>query len=121
MFGGEGRDLLIGGLGVDRISGDGEQDILIAGITRLDADNTALNAVRAEWTSRRSYEDRVANLRAQPNPTFGDRLNEDYFLRKGMEVSDDAGGNFLSGEDERDWFFAQVTDVLDIVLGEELN
>ncbi len=121
IFGGLGRDILIGGLGIDRMAGGDEQDILIAGLTRHDFNDAALYSIRDEWTSRRSYEERVANLRGEDNPTFADRLNGDNFLRKGIEVADDAGENVLSGEEERDWFFAQVSDVLDIEPGEELN
>jgi Ca2+-binding RTX toxin-like protein len=121
LMGGLGRDILIGGLGLDRLVGGDEQDILIAGQTRHDANDEALNAIRDEWISRRSYEDRVANLRGQDNPSFADRLNGDFFLRSGIEVLDDAGGNSLSGEAERDWFFALLADVVDLVPGEELN
>jgi Ca2+-binding RTX toxin-like protein len=42
-----GRDLLIGGAGADRIVGNEDDDVLIAGFTRYDADPTALAAIRS--------------------------------------------------------------------------
>jgi hypothetical protein len=116
-----GRDILIGGRNPDRINGGDDQDILIGGLTIHDADDAALLAIRAEWISRRTYEERVANLRNEVNPTFDDRLNGEYFLRTNIEVIDDGGGNALSGELERDWFFASLGDAHDQMPGEELD
>ena len=121
LWGGVGRDILIGGIGVDRMAGGDDDDILIAGYTRHDGNDEALFAIRLEWNSRRSYEERVANLHGEDNPTFNDRLNGDYFLRDGIEVGDDDGGNALAGEASRDWFFATFLDSTDIAADELLN
>lgn len=121
LFGGLGRDLLIGGRQVDRLDGGGGEDILIAGITQHDNNEAALLAILAEWTSRRTYGERVANLRNQNNPTFNNRLNSDYFLVDGVDVIDDAGDNTVLGVDALDWFFAQLSDATDRQFGEQLN
>ncbi len=121
LFGGIGRDLLIGGRQVDRIAGGDDDDLLIAGLTVHDGVDAELFAIRGEWTSSRSYDERVANLRNQANPTFDDRLNGDVFLIDGVDVIDDVAGNTLFGEIAQDWFFAELGDLTDQQAGEELN
>ena len=130
LLGEAGRDVLNGGAGAtsssavkgsDRLAGGEGEDILIGGSTRHDQHDEALLSILAEWTSRRSYASRVANLRAQPNPTFGSRLNGPYFLRGRIEVIDDFDPDALSGEADRDWFFASLGDATDQLPGEALN
>jgi hypothetical protein len=109
-----GRNLLIGGAGGDGLVGGLADDLLIAGITAHDGDETALSAVMAEWTSTRSYENRVSNLRGvTTGATFGSRLNGDNFLnvdaaRGAVTVFDDAAVDLLTGLAGRDWFFADL-------------
>src|SRR5262249_20111505 len=64
LVGGTDRDILIGGRGADRLLGNGGDDLLIAGFTTFDVNEQALFAVLSEWTSARSYAERVANLRS---------------------------------------------------------
>src|SRR5262249_45976575 len=104
--GGAGRDLLIGGLGADLLLGGGGSDLLLAGTTAFDGDQGALAAVMAEWTSARSYAQRVANLRGSGS---GPRANRTTFLKgsgPGVTVYDDGAADVLSGASGSDWFFA---------------
>jgi RTX calcium-binding nonapeptide repeat (4 copies) len=66
MVGNSGRDLLVGGIGADRIVGNADDDIMIAGRLNFADQDAAVSAIMAEWTSSRDYTTRVANLR----PTF---------------------------------------------------
>jgi hypothetical protein len=102
LIGGQGRDLLIGGLGSDQLEGKADDDILVAGFTRYDADLAALSAVIAEWGSSRSYDERVTNL--QNGSGTQDRLNGGVFLTD-TTVFDDGAVDFLTGKAGRDWFF----------------
>ncbi|MCS7047140.1 MAG: esterase-like activity of phytase family protein, partial [Gemmataceae bacterium] len=78
LFGGRGHDLLIGGIGRDVLQGDAGDDLLVGAATLFDFDLAALNAIRAEWTSPRTYEQRVQNLRdGSGTPT---RANGPMFL-----------------------------------------
>jgi Ca2+-binding RTX toxin-like protein len=121
LVGSAGRDLVIGGTGLDLIVGDAGDDILIAGTTLWDANDTALMAIMAEWTSGRSFATRVKNIRGIDNPEFGDRLNRnsaegiDYFLSPDgagkaatPTVFDDSERDTLTGGLGQDWFLANI-------------
>jgi Ca2+-binding RTX toxin-like protein len=117
LVGGGGRDLMIGGRNDDGLRGRGADDILIGGTTRHDFNDAALRAVLAEWTSTRTYAQRVNNLMNVLNPTFASRLNGDVLLiPAGVDatVQNDAAPDDLAGENGRYWFFADAVDsVLD--------
>jgi Ca2+-binding RTX toxin-like protein len=104
IAGNVGRDLLIGGRNSDRMNGSEDNDILIGGITAFDSNDAALQEIMHEWTSARSYSERVANLRGVPNPTFANRLNNNTFLQDGITVIDDAEVDHVSGGSGLDWF-----------------
>jgi Ca2+-binding RTX toxin-like protein len=53
---------LIGGAGNDRLDGGSNDDILIAGRTVYDALDSALGAIVQEWSSARTYAQRVNRL-----------------------------------------------------------
>jgi Ca2+-binding RTX toxin-like protein len=98
LDGNGGRDLLIGGTGADVIHGQSDDDILIAGFTDHDDNQAALNAIRAEWTSCRSYAQRVDNLRNGGCGVNGSvRLND-------TTVHDDGVRDVLEGDQGNDWF-----------------
>lgn len=123
-FGGNGRDLLIGGIGADVLEGAAGDDLLVSGTTDFDGDDPALLAVRAEWTSRRSYLDRVKNIRGTNGPGFDQRLNGDTFLvapGANSTVFFDGEVNTLNGDDDQDWFFRFPPDVTDAAGGESIN
>ena len=90
LVGGSVPDILIGGAGADTIAGGANEDVLIGGATTHDGHASALASLLAEWTSSRSYNDRVANLRGTG---IGDRANGDVFLQNAPTdtLFDDAG------------------------------
>ena len=111
LVGAAGRDLLIGGTGSDRLVGDAGDDLIIAGYTAYDAMDAALAAIMAEWTSARSYADRVRNLRGDASsPTFAARANGGTYLAvdgshgRAVTVFDDGVKDTLTGEGGQDWF-----------------
>jgi Ca2+-binding RTX toxin-like protein len=127
---GQGSDLLIGGRGRDQLEGGGDDDLLIGGNTVFDAKPAALEAIQAEWSSPRSYEARVANLRGVGS---GPRFNGNYVLRSDgpdRTLFDDDDEDKLTGDSGRDWFFAnlvgdgdkdKVTDRLSSEFGDDLG
>jgi fibronectin-binding autotransporter adhesin len=62
LIGGSGQDLLIGGSGSSTLIAGSGDDLLIAGTTAYDANDAALAAIMAEWTSGRDYATRIADL-----------------------------------------------------------
>jgi Ca2+-binding RTX toxin-like protein len=109
LDGGDGRNVLIGGAGPSTLIGGSDDDVLIAGSTAFDHNVQALSAILAEWSSARSYEDRVANLRGVGT---GPRANGNYLLTTNSAHATvlGAGGNMLTGNGGRDWFLALLAD-----------
>ncbi|MBN2292102.1 MAG: hypothetical protein JXM70_06735 [Pirellulales bacterium] len=111
LVGGPGRDLLIGGRDCDRIVGNRDDDILISGYSVFDANDAALMAIMAEWTSGRDYGTRIDNLRGVGS---GDRENGDFFLigqnsdafDPAATILDDDARDVLTGGSGLDWFLA---------------
>ena len=79
--------------------GEGGDDILIGGTTVHDANEAALVAIMAEWTSDNDYATRVANIRAGLGQSAGFRLSA------GVTVTDDGVIDELFGGGNQDWFF----------------
>ncbi len=129
IYGGPGRDILIGGLGADRIHGDEQDDIIIAGYTAfertfnelapsifpassrltLNQQREAIEAIMAEWTSARSYSQRVANIRGAGSGTRANGTN--YFRYDAVDVTqvtvfDDNVKDILWGDSGNDWFLS---------------
>jgi uncharacterized delta-60 repeat protein len=107
LHGQDGRDLLIGGDGADRIIGHADDDILVAGYTIYDSDVTALQAILSEWTSARTYAQRVSNIQG---PTGAN--NGSYFLKpfdsstnnSDATAFDDGDVDILTGNSGQDLF-----------------
>jgi len=115
LIGGPGRDLLIGGPRASALIGIGGDDLMIAGTTAYDANDAALAAIMAEWTSRRGYATRVANLSGTGS---GPRNNGNVFLiasGPNATVFDNGAVDLLFGGEGQDWFFASLTQ--DIIRG----
>ena len=104
VLGGSGRDVIIGGNGNYTIDAGDGQDLLIGGTTVHNSDLTALAAIMAEWTSGRSYGERLTNLRTGSGP----ELNANQRLEAGSTVLDYGAIDSLFGGVQRDWFFADL-------------
>jgi Ca2+-binding RTX toxin-like protein len=117
LDGGAGYDILIGGNGADSLFGNEGDDILIGGYTTHDRDLVALTAIQDEWTSPRSYTNRVANLGGAGT---GTGLNGTYHLRPGSPavktIFDDGAVDQLSGGGGLDWFIARTKSPADLLL-----
>ena len=123
---GSGQDVIKGGAGddlIDRIVGNADEDLLIAGYTSFDNNDTALSAVMKEWTSGNSYATRVNNLTNGTGLTAGNRLIGDDGATQ--TVFNDNDVDTLTGSQGQDWFFAnRVADnggVLDVVTDKAAN
>jgi PKD domain-containing protein/hemolysin type calcium-binding protein len=114
LYGNFGRNLLIGGAGADRLLGRPGDDILVGGTTAFDANEAALLAIIAEWTSAADYQTRIAHLRG----TTTGGLNGSYFLNA-TTVFDDLAVDRLYGSGGFDWFFAGIDDVIAHLESEE--
>jgi fibronectin-binding autotransporter adhesin len=114
VVGGADHDILIGGVGADRIVGNAADDILIAGTSAFDANEAALCAILAEWTSGRSYAARVANLQSTGTGSdFANRKNANHLLHLTDQaatttVFDEDSEDRLTGDTGMDWFFANL-------------
>jgi hypothetical protein len=80
LRGGAKRDVLIGGAGNDRILSGAANDLVIQGATAYDGDLAALDAILAEWGSKRSLAVRRANIQHGTGP-----------ILEGLDVSLDEG------------------------------
>jgi uncharacterized delta-60 repeat protein len=102
ISGGSGSDLIFGGVGSDFINAGSGGDILLGGSTNLSDNDLAL--VREEWTSNRSYTERVANLRTGSGPVLnGVQLNA-------STVFNDNSSDLLFGNSGLDWYIGSVGD-----------
>ena len=115
LIGGSGSGLLIGGSGTSTLIAGSGNDLLIAGTTAYDANDAALAAIMAEWTSGRDYATRIANLSGTGS---GPRNNGNDFLiasGPGATVFDNGASDVLIGGSGMDWFFADLAQ--DIING----
>ncbi len=112
LVGGGGRNILVGGLGSDRLEGRGGDDLVIGGRTALDNNTGSLWQLLAEWSSTRTYDQRIANLNGTG---VGPRSNGESFLRNDLEdtiFGDEGMLDELLGGTGRDWFIADLEDQL---------
>ncbi len=104
LTGGEGRNILIGGAGADRLTGGGNQDLLIAAPYTEERNQAALTALRGEWTSANSYENRVDHLLG----TLGGG-NNGMFTLTPTTVKEDSVADTLIGGSGRDWYLRNLS------------
>jgi Ca2+-binding RTX toxin-like protein len=106
VFGGAGADVIVGGEGRDVLFGGAGEDLLVHGSTADDNNLAALESLLVEWSSRRSYRTRVANLRS---------------IGVG-EGNDDEDADVLWGQAGLDWFVSGAEDqVKDLGRAEHRN
>jgi VCBS repeat-containing protein len=110
--GGSGRNILIGGIGADNLTGGNLGDLMIGGSTAFDKDATALNLLLAEWTSGRSYEERVDNIRSGKGDVLKGTKVALVASGSKQTVFDDGDIDIITGNDGRDSFFASLSDNL---------
>ncbi len=107
IVGGFGRDILFGVSGRDALYGESGDDLLTGGATSLT--EAELLLIREEWSSSRSYEERLNNLRNE-NPNL-DRANGNAFLTS-QSIQEDADRDALFGQTDRDAFFGNAIDAI---------
>src|SRR5262249_2818256 len=108
-----GRNVMIGGLGQDSLTGGKSDDLLISGTTSFDNNSSALAAIMLEWTSGTPYAKRVSHLLG----TTPGGKNGNVIL-SATTVVDDALANSLTGGLGLDWFFKGTNDLVnDLNLG----
>jgi hypothetical protein len=102
------RDLLIGRTGADKVYDRESDTLLIGGTTHFERPDAALVLAMAEWTSPNDYATRIANLLGTGSgPSFGNRLNGNYFLQADVTVFDDGAQDQLTGSAGQDWVLRQ--------------
>lgn len=108
-----GRDIVIGGAANDSLVGADGGALLIGGASRYDlasaANDAALAALSAEWSSSRSLATRTANITGRGS---GPRANGAHFLLL-SEMSDDGAWDYLYGGEGEDLYF--VISRLDLI------
>jgi len=120
LVGGDGRDILLGGTGADRIVGNADDDILISGVTQYDRDESALCAIRDEWTRLDvDYQQRIDILKTGTRMDSNVRLNADT-------VFNDWENDALTGSSGLDWFLFdperdRATDLKDEAFANDLT
>jgi len=99
--------VLLGGQGLDVLTGGDRDDLLPGGRTLHDADFAALEAVFAEWASTASYATRIGHLLGtKPGGKNGAvRLNATTVFDEGL-------ADVLTGGAHLDWFFQGLATVL---------
>lgn len=114
LFGGSGRDWLLGGSGADALLGGSGDDLLIgdlgigfeneADMSYAGLNHAAINAIFAEWTSPRSYLQRIQRLLSGVGPRNAIRLSS-------TTLASDAEIDSILGNEGNDWFWAELQDI----------
>jgi Ca2+-binding RTX toxin-like protein len=106
VTGNSARDILIGGGGQDSLFGSSGDDILIGGYYLASEDLDAVAALTPEWTSTRTYTQRLANLRTGVGAGAAYKLDA-------TTVTNDLAVDNLYGDKDQDWFWAFSNDRTD--------
>jgi hypothetical protein len=101
MLGEEGVDVLFGHSGSDSLNGGSGGDLLVADTLFFANIPAATQAIQAEWTSARTYAERVANI---SGTGVGPNLNGPNVLTPNGTVDTDGAVDNLTGGTEQDWF-----------------
>jgi len=111
-----GRNLLIGGKGLDTLQGGPGEEILIGSTTKYDGKAPALAAIMEEWALDTDFSLRQTHLtegiRVPDNPKLGliQLVRKDKSHPKGTVLDDNAVDQLLGGPGS-DWLFAFGTEV----------
>jgi Ca2+-binding RTX toxin-like protein len=116
IYGGSSRDWIVGGFGADSIIGGHGEDLLVSGLARgfenpepLELSFvgnyalTAIDAVMKEWTSGRTYPQRIQRL------TNGIGLLD--IAITSSTLGSDLDVDTVFGNENYDWFWLDVTDI----------
>jgi hypothetical protein len=98
VTGGSGRDLLIGGEDRDGVTGGKGEDIFIPGLTTFDANPDALRWIHGFWNSDLPFLERVEYLSGPSDAPF--------HLTFGESVFDDGADNNVSDHSLDDWLLS---------------
>jgi Ca2+-binding RTX toxin-like protein len=104
LNGGDGKNIFIGGTGADLLTGGSTEDLLIGASSTYEANNTALAALLAEWTSANTFQDRTDHLLG--NAAGG--ANGSFTLTS-TTVKEANLGDVLNGGSGEDWYFSNST------------
>jgi Ca2+-binding RTX toxin-like protein len=99
LQGGAGRNILLGGFGADTLTGGADEDLLLGARFLLEEDAIALAALRNEWISASSFDDRVAHLLG----TLEGGVDDGFTLTPST-VKEDSSRDTLNGGNGRDWY-----------------
>ena len=120
LVSGRGRNILIAGCGGRNvILGTQGDNVEISGSTAYDANQAALAAILAEWSSGDSYAQRVGRL----NGTIAGGLNGSWVLVAGT-IAHGTNDNYLFGGTGQNAYFARQTGSLlarDYIFGEKYS
>lgn len=123
LLGGTGREILVGDGGrsvtaqvtggSDSLNGGAGEDIIIAGVG-IPVDAAAMAMIQAEWTSERTFAERVANISGMGS---GPNANGSSYLQPGTTVFNDRPSTGVPtlvdqvfGGTEADWIFSDIPD-----------
>jgi hypothetical protein len=100
---GTGYNILIGGTGVDTLTGNGS-DILISGTTNHDSNSpaniAALDAIMAEWSSSDAYSLGISKIMSGVGPENSDALNSSTCQSDGVANTVSDG----TAQTQNNWF-----------------
>lgn len=114
LLGGLGNDILVGGRGTDLLFGDQGDDLLIGDHLTFATNMSVMRHVQAEWTSNRSYAERVATISGGGNGYAANAV-----IRRGSTLISDKALDYLIGGMGTDWLLAERNH--DLVIGLSAN
>jgi hypothetical protein len=107
IVGGSGNSLLIGGSGGGSVTGGSGQDILIAGTTTFDSNETTLMSILREWQrTDKTFARKVQDLKNGGGYNGSNKLTWNTTVNQGTKAFTLAGDT--SASSQPDWFFANL-------------
>lgn len=106
LYGGSDDDILIGGQGSDQLTGGDGDNIQVGGTTSHDQIAVELKAIRSEWISTGTIDQKIGHLKN------GGGANGQVILLPPDQTPDDTLQDKLHGESGANWFISFLTDRL---------